>query len=146
MQEIRKIIVPVDFQQYTDEIAEYATAMANKLAAKVVFFHVVETVIFYSDFVPTYMPVKDDETIAHAERKMKELVEKNSKIWMGCSGLVKSGDVVDTVVDFARAEGADLIIIGTHGAKGLEKILLGSVAERVVKRAGCAALLYKPQK
>jgi nucleotide-binding universal stress UspA family protein len=65
---------------------------------------------------------------------------------MGCSGQVKSGDVVDTVVDFARAEGADLIIIGTHGAKGLEKILLGSVAERVVKRAGCAALLYKPQK
>ena len=146
MQEIRKIIVPVDFQQYTDEIAEYATAMANKLAAKVVFFHVVETVIFYSDFVPTYMPVKDDETIAHAERRMSELVEKSSKIWMGCSGLVKSGDVVDTVVDFARAEGADLIIIGTHGAKGLEKILLGSVAERVVKPAGCAALLYKPQK
>ena len=83
MQEIRKIIVPVDFQQYTDEIAEYATAMANKLAAKVVFFHVVETVIFYSDFVPTYMPVKDDETIAHAERRMGELVVLSSKIWMG---------------------------------------------------------------
>ncbi|KGO33305.1 MAG: universal stress protein [Desulfoprunum sp.] len=146
MQEIRKIVVPVDFQQYTDEIAEYATAMANKLAAKVVFFHVVESKVFYSDFVPTYMPVKDEETIAHAERKMNELVEKNSKTWMGCSGKVKSGDVVDTVVDFAREEGADLIVIGTHGVKGLEKILLGSVAERVVKRAGCAALLYKPKK
>ena len=57
-----------------------------------------------------------------------------------------SRDRSDKEIDFARAEGADLIIIGTHGAKGLEKILLGSVAERVVKRAGCAALLYKPQK
>lgn len=146
MQEIRKIIVPVDFQQYTEEIAEYATAMANKLAAKVVFFHVVESLVFYADFVPTYMPVKDEETIAHAEKRMDELVARHSKTWMGCSGKVKSGDVVDTIVDFAREEGADLIVIGTHGAKGLEKILLGSVAERVVKRAACAALLYKPQK
>ena len=145
MQEIRKIIVPVDFQQYTDEIAEFATAMANKLAAKIVFFHVVESMVFYSDFVPTYMPVKDEEAIAHAEKRMNDLVEKHSKIWMGCSGKVKSGDVVDTIVDFAKEEDADLIIIGTHGARGLEKILLGSVAERVVKRSACAALLYKPQ-
>ncbi len=63
MQEIRKILVPVDFQQYTDELAEFAVATANKLAAKVVFFHVVEILVFYSDFIPAYMPINDEETI-----------------------------------------------------------------------------------
>jgi nucleotide-binding universal stress UspA family protein len=146
MQEIRKILVPVDFQRYTDELAEFAVATANKLAAKVVFFHVVEVLTFYSDFVPTYMPINDEETVEHAKSKMDALVEKSKKIWMNCSGQVDRGDVVDTIVDYVQKEGIDLIIIGTHGAKGLEKILLGSVAERVVKRAPCSALLFKPKK
>ena len=146
MQEIRKILVPVDFQRYTDELAEFAVATANKLAAKVVFFHVVEVLMFYSDFIPTYMPINDEETFDHAKSKMDALVEKSKKIWMNCSGQVDKGDVVDTIVDHVRKEEIDLIIIGTHGAKGLEKILLGSVAERVVKRAPCSALLFKPKK
>jgi nucleotide-binding universal stress UspA family protein len=146
MQEIRKILVPVDFQRYTDELAEFAVATANKLAAKVVFFHVVEVLAFYSDFIPTYMPINDEETIEHAKSKMDALVEKSKKTWMGCSGRVDRGDVVDTIVDYVQKGEIDLIIIGTHGAKGLEKILLGSVAERVVKRAPCSALLFKPKK
>lgn len=146
MQEIRKILVPVDFQRYTDELADFAVATANKLAAKVVFFHVVEVLVFYSDFIPTYMPINDEETIEHAKSKMDALVEKSKKTWMGCSGQVDRGDVVDTIVDYVQKEEIDLIIIGTHGAKGLEKILLGSVAERVVKRAPCSALLFKPKK
>ena len=146
MQEIRKILVPVDFQRYTDELTEFAVTTANKLAAKVVFFHVVEVLMFYSDFVPTYMPINDEETVEHAKSKMDTLVENSKKTWMGCSGHVSRGDVVDTIVEYVRNEGIDLIIIGTHGAKGLEKILLGSVAERVVKRAPCSALLFKPHK
>ncbi len=84
--------------------------------------------------------------LTHAKSKMDALVAKSKKTWMGCSGQVERGDVVDTIVDSVRKEEIDLIIIGTHGAKGLEKILLGSVAERVVKRAPCSALLFKPKK
>lgn len=146
MQEIRKILVPVDFQRYSDELADFAVATANKLAAKVVFFHVVEVILFYSDFVPAYMPINDEETLEHAKAKMNTLVENSKKTWMNCSGEVERGDVVDTIVEYVQKEEIDLIIIGTHGAKGLEKILLGSVAERVIKRAPCSALLFKPKK
>lgn len=146
MQTIRKIVVPVDFQQYTDELAEYAVAMANKLAAHITFFHVVENVVVYADFVPSNLYINDEETMTHAKKKMASLVETCKKTWMNCAGEVTRGDVVDTIVDYAKDEGIDLIIIGTHGAKGLEKILLGSVAERVVKRSACPALLYKPRK
>jgi nucleotide-binding universal stress UspA family protein len=146
MQAIRKIVVPVDFQQFTDELAEYAVAMANKLAAHITFFHVVENVVVYADFSPSNLYINDEETMTHAKKKMVALVETCKKTWMNCTGEVTRGDVVDTIVDYAKDEGIDLIIIGTHGAKGLEKILLGSVAERVVKRSERPALLYKPRK
>ncbi|MDP3479605.1 MAG: universal stress protein [Desulfoprunum sp.] len=146
MQEIRKILVPVDFQQYTDELAEFAVAMANKLAAKLTFFHVVENVVIYADFIPTYLPQSNEETLTYAKKRMGTLIETSKKTWMGCTGEVSRGDVVDTIADYAKDEGMDLIIIGTHGAKGLERILLGSVAERVIKRCSCPALIFKPQK
>jgi nucleotide-binding universal stress UspA family protein len=53
---------------------------------------------------------------------------------------------VDTIVDTARGEEADLIIIATHGTKGLEKILLGSVTERVLQQAPCPVLTMNPYK
>lgn len=146
MQEIRKILVPVDFQRYTDELAEFAVAMANKLAAKLTFFHVVENVVVYADFIPTYLAQNDEETMTHAKKKMASLVDTCKKTWMGCTGHVSRGDVVDSIADYAKEEEMDLIIIGTHGAKGLERILLGSVAERVIKRCSCPALIFKPKK
>lgn len=146
MREIRQIIVPVDFQSYTDEIVEFAIGIANKLAAKVTFFHVVESVEYYFDFIPTYLTLNDEETLAHAQKKMSDLIEKSKKTWMGCTGKVSSGDVVDTILEYTQDEGMDMIIMGTHGARGIEKILLGSVADRVIKRAPCPTLVFKPQR
>ena len=145
MQEIRKILVPVDFLQYTDELAEFSVAMANKLAAKLTFFHVVETMVVYADFVPTYLPQNEEETFSHAKKRMTDLIDSCKKTWMGCTGEVAKGNVIDTIIDYAKDQGMDLIIIGTHGAKGIERILLGSVAERVIKRCSCPALLFRPK-
>jgi len=56
------------------------------------------------------------------------------------------GDVVDNLLEYTRKEGIDMIIMGTHGTRGIEKILLGSVAERVIKKATCPSLVYIPKK
>lgn len=146
MREIRQIIVPVDFQSYTDEIVEFAVGIASKLAAKIIFFHVVESVEYYFDFIPTYLTLNDEETLAHAQKKMSALIEKNKETLAGCTGTVSSGDVVDTILEYTQDGGMDLIIMGTHGARGIEKILLGSVADRVIKRAPCPTLVFKPQR
>jgi nucleotide-binding universal stress UspA family protein len=63
-----------------------------------------------------------------------------------CTGDVIVGDPVEKIVEFAREKDADMLIISTHGAKGLEKILLGSVAERVLKRVHCPVLFMNPYK
>jgi len=69
-----------------------------------------------------------------------ESSEKNTS----CTGKVVNGEVVDEIVAYTEEKNAGMIIIGTHGAKGLKKILLGNVAERVVHRAPCPVLLFNP--
>ena len=63
-----------------------------------------------------------------------------------CTREVLSGDIVDQIIGFAKQKAAGLIIIGTHGSKGLEKLLLGSVAERFVKNAHCPTQVMNPYK
>ena len=146
MQTISHIIVPVDFSKNTDKLVEFAMYVAGKFSAKITFFHVSETYGGYAGFAHTSTDEAEKELRAYSEQKMNNLVEDNKENCSDCSGKVVNGDTVDEILDFAKNEKADLILIGTHGAKGLEKILLGSVAERVVKNAPCPTLTYNPYK
>ena len=152
MNEINIIIVPVDFSESTEILAEYAVNMAGKLSASIHFVHVFNFSHF-SDFyasdvmlgAPYYLEC-EAELVSGAKRKMGDLVKQNRKVWSECTGQVISGDPVDEILKCAQERCADLIIISTHGFKGLEKILLGSVAGRVVKRAHCPVLTMNPFK
>ena len=84
--------------------------------------------------------------LTEAKVRMSNLLEDNSERCPGCTGEVVIGEPVDKIVEISRAKDADLIIISTHGAKGLEKIMLGSIAERVLKRAHCPVLTMNPFK
>ena len=83
---------------------------------------------------------------SQAEQKMANLVADSCAAGLTCTGKVLTGDVVDGIIEYALDEKADLMVIGTHGTKGLEKILLGSVAERLVKKAHCPVLSFNPLK
>ena len=146
MKAIQKIIVPVDLTGSTEKLVRYAIYMAEKLAAVINFVHVVADypgdAMIGSPFAQEYK----DKVISVSEAKMEALVQESQEKCPGCAGQVIYGDPVDQIIDFANTNNADLIIIGTHGAKGLEKILLGSVAERVLKRAHCPVLVMNPFK
>lgn len=144
MEQINKIVVPVDFQQHTDKLVEFAVYMASELTAEVSFFHVTEPLVNYIDFVPSSAEIVEKDMLAHAEEKMKQLIEGLKDKCSGCTGRVFSGDVVESIVGFAKDERASMIVIGTHGHKGIEKMMLGSVAERVVKNTPCPILVYNP--
>ena len=77
---------------------------------------------------------------------MTHLVEDSMNVCPGCEGEVVFGDPVNQIVGFAEAHKADLVILGTHDAKGLEKVLLGNVAEHVLRKARCPVLIMKPVK
>lgn len=148
MKKIYRIIVPIDFLQHTSQLVTYAVYIAKKLTATLHFAHVVENPDLYGDydFPPPSMVLFNTEAVKQAEEKMNQLVEETRNISPGCEGKICRGDIVDSLIDYAKEKGADLIVIGTHGRKGLEKMWLGSVAERVIKGAPCPTLTCNPYK
>jgi nucleotide-binding universal stress UspA family protein len=144
MREIQNIIVPVDFLHHTDHLVGFAVYIAGKFDSTLRFIHVVENPYSYTEYALPSIGRFELEVIEHAEENMKQLVEKNRNSCSGCEGKVLKGNVVDTIINVATDEEGDLIILGTHGRKGLEKMWLGSVAERVVRRAPCPTLTCNP--
>jgi nucleotide-binding universal stress UspA family protein len=144
MNKISKIIVPVDFGQHTEKLVDFSMFMAEKLSSEILFFHVSESFEGYTGFNHPSMDEIDKELRIHSEQEMKRLLKKVQSDCQNCSGKVVNGDIVDEIVACAERSGAQMIIIGTHGAKGIEKILVGNIAERVVRNAPCPTLLFNP--
>jgi len=151
MQDFKKIVVPVDFHQHTNDIAEFASGIAGKFGTPITFLHVVEhfaRIAGYTEGCPTCVVDAYEEINKHAQKQMDALLEKYKSVCSGCTGVVirGEGDAAVDIVDYARDQKADLIVIGTHGRKGIEHVLLGSVADSVLKRASCPILLFNPYK
>lgn len=146
MQQIRRIIVPIDFQAHSAYQANVAMNMAKILNARVTFLHVLGQLSDISDFEPTTIKEVENNFFIHADKKMSDFIKKLNVGDVEVDGVVVSGNPADSIINFAKEKNADMIIIGTHGAKGIEKILLGSVAERVIKGADCLCLVFNPFK
>ncbi len=142
MMDVKKILVPVDFSDNSKQVLESATAVASTFGARLLVVFVVQSFDDYSGFFVPHMPVaKFEEELVHgAEGRMASFLEGVA----GAESRVLSGDVAEVIVDLAREEKMDMIIMGTHGYKGLEKIMFGSVAEKVVKSAPCPVLTINP--
>ena len=146
MQEITKIVVPLDLGTHTQKLVDFALYIAEKLSAHISFIHVVE---FYSHgYLTTSQSLEkiNQERVERAKEMVANLIVDNKEKYPNISGIVHQGEAVESIVKYAEEEHAGLLIIGTHGSKGLERILLGSVARRVLKRVHCPSLLMNPYK
>lgn len=143
MAEITRVVVPVDFSHNTDKIVTYGVSIADKLGAKVLFFHVTNDFTGYELPHPAvFGMIKDLKK--ESEKKMANLVKEHEQRENSVSGNVIVGDAADEIINYAKLQQADMIIIGTHGTKGLERVLMGSTADRVVKKAPCPVLVFNP--
>jgi nucleotide-binding universal stress UspA family protein len=97
-----------------------------------------------SDFKLDSLQRLEKHLFVHAEGKMATFLEKVKERVPMADGKIVSGEAADAILAYARDHGADLIIISTHGAQGIEKVLLGSVADRVIKGASCPVLVFNP--
>ena len=144
----RIIVVPVDLERHTSKLVDFAVSMANRLDCGISFFHGVEFEygtmgdMVFGDYSYEEYNIHREE---QAKKKVDDIVRNASgRCKNTCSGEIAFGYVVDEIVEHARKVDAELIIIGTHGRRALEKILLGSVAENVIKRAHCPTLVMNP--
>lgn len=148
MKEIKKIMVPVDFSENSKKFLKDAIYIGEKFGATISVVFVVQSFDDYSGFFVPHMPIAEfeEEMLQGAEGKMESFLEELGEQGAALGGRVLTGDVGEEITNFAEKEGMDLIIMGTHGYKGLEKVLFGSVADKVVKTAPCPVLTINPYK
>ena len=147
MKKITKILCAVDFSQYSAEVAACATTLAKALGAEITVVHVAQN--FGLDdtlHVPaTSLEATVAELFSRAEQEMKEFVPAAFK-GVKVQDVVVSGDPAEEIIALAESGSASLIIVGTHGRKGIDRILFGSVAGQVVSRSPVPVLTIRPAK
>ncbi len=145
MQEITKIVVPVDLEIHTQKLVDFALFIAEKMNAHVNFIHSVESYVLGDMMMGASSLEKiNEEREQKAKEVMAKLVEDNKAKYPNIDGFVWKGEPSDTIIKYAAEIQAGMLIIGTHGTKGLDRILLGSVAERVLKGVHCPTLTMNP--
>ena len=148
---IKHVVTPIDFSDNSKLIADSAAFLAGKFGASLNLVFVVQNFEDYSGFfVPQmHMPNLEDELLTGAEARMVSFVDeyRQDYIQLGVVDIVAKvliGDVGEQIVDYATEIQADMIVMGTHGYKGLEKIMFGSVADKVVRAADCPVTTINP--
>lgn len=145
---IRRILVPTDFSDCASPAVRYGAELAEKFGAELVLLHVVpDAVLALPDAVmPTPVPAANLDVLTDSGKLgLANLIAAEKLEARNPRAEVRIGSPAAEVVAAAKDLHADLICIGTHGRGGLSRVLLGSVAEEVVRHAPCPVLTVRPK-
>jgi nucleotide-binding universal stress UspA family protein len=147
MPQFKKILVPVDFSQCSCDAFAYGLSIARQYHAKIILLHVVDfrtyESIFHIHMVPQEQAFETLKKIAI--KKLAEMMADFDTKDIDIDERVVEGHPFIEIVRTAAHDEVDLVVIGTHGRSGLDHILFGSVAEKVVRKAPCPVLAVKPK-
>ena len=136
---IGKILVPVDFSEHSQKALHYALAFASQFGAEVTLVHIVEQMVYPGDWMYPPLAVTDFAT-EKREQMIGRLRALDAGSGVKTHHLVRLGRAWQEVVEIAREQKTDLIILATHGYTGIKHVLLGSVAEKILRHAPCPVL------
>lgn len=131
-----RILVPTDFSEPADEALNYALGLAQALGATVSLVHAVNDPFD----VPTPPEIRH-QILSDIRRRLGDRVAQSGRA--DVSSVIRTGPTARAIVACAREQKADLIVMGTHGRHGMAHLLMGSVAERVVRTAECPVLTVR---
>ncbi len=144
--EIRQILAPTDFSEFSKQAIESAFALAQTFGAKLLLLHVVELPAYpVEGFVPSTMGTTlIDDLQRQASLDLAQVLPEPPNAMVEVSRQVLVGIPYRTIVEVAEVAKADLIVMATHGRTGLSHLVMGSVTERVVRTAACPVLTIRP--
>ena len=140
--DFQKILVATDFSDISLHAVEKALALALSNQSKLYLLHVLE--------LPAASPslsVMDDVTLGwekDARERLGRLLPDDLDTDIVTQEVTRRGNPAEEIARFASEKAVDLIVVGTHGRKGLSKLLLGSTAEKLLREAPCQILVIKP--
>ena len=141
---IQHVLVPIDFSTYAEQALDYAIALAKQLPARVTLLHVIQppaVVNVEGGLWPSSTFLQDLE--AEVTRDMETYLTRVTAAGVKGERLVVHGVPFHQIIETAKEQQVDLIVMGTHGRTSLSHVLLGSVAERVVRLAPCPVLVVR---
>jgi len=147
-EQMMHILVPVDFSEHSDTALRYATMLAQRVGGSIELLHVVEDPFvsgaWSSEAFTPNIPELLDRVIADARVRLDALQSASASEAVGLTTNVVTGRPAHAIVERAQSGAFGLIVMGTHGRTGLSHLVLGSVAERVVRTAPCPVLTVGP--
>jgi len=142
---VGRILCAVDFSEYSNYALRYALEFAGIFKADLHLIHVLEL-----PFMPTYamaglpeLSLPTDQLEHEVRKHMEQVVQECRQKHEPVTGVVRIGSAFLEIIQYAREIEADLIVVGTHGRTGLTHMIIGSVAEKVVRKAPCPVLSVK---
>ena len=141
---INNILAPIDFSDYSKNALKYAIEFAKEFKAKLFLVYVVEPMIYPADFSmgQIAIPSTDIDLHARAEEELNNLA-KSIDSDLKVETMIKTGKPFVEIIETAIEKDIDLIIIATHGHTGVEHLLFGSTAEKIVRKAPCPVLTLR---
>ncbi len=138
---IQHILTPIDFGKASDHALTMAIQLGQVLKARLTLMHVVQTpsIVGFDPGmgVAQYM----DEITVQAKQSLAQYAQRVQEAGLVCETVTEIGSPFQLIVDYAETQQVDMIVMGTHGHTGLQHMLLGSVAERVVRLSKCPVLV-----
>lgn len=143
---LKRVLVATDFSDASNAALEYGRQFSRMFAANLHVIHVVENVMarFAADAYPVLLPDLQREVEASGEKRLMESLTPDDVAQLHAVPVVRtSTSPAAAIVDYAKEADVDLVIMGTHGRGAMAKLLMGSVAERVVRTAACPVLTVR---
>lgn len=146
MKEFKKILFPVDLSESSAKIVPYVQSVAKKFDAKI---HILFVARVFDYFTGIYVPVPSITTMGKdiidgAEKRLYEFMDEHFSAFPNTKTAVVAGDASEEIIKYIEGRHIDLVIMGTHGRKGMDKIIFGSVADRIVKTAPVPVMVVNP--
>jgi nucleotide-binding universal stress UspA family protein len=144
----RRVLFGTDFSRASRPAFRRAVALAHQSRGRLLIVHVMPTGMpFGAEGYVTPRMYQEMETAIRksAQKQLDRLVSQAKKAGVAARGLLLSGAAPEAIASTARKERSDVVIVGTHGRTGLERLLAGSVASRIVGTAPCPVLTVRPR-
>jgi len=141
-----RILVPTDFSPPSDAALEYARAVATRFGASLHLLNVVDDPYRAALASEVYVPEVEglrDEVLSNGVARLEDRLQSSDLRELGATTVAVIGTPASSIVEYAGGQDIDLIIMGTHGRGGMSHLLMGSVAEQVVRTAPCPVLTVR---
>jgi nucleotide-binding universal stress UspA family protein len=145
--QVQHILAPTDFSEYSKKAVASALEWAKKFAAKLSILHVIELPPYpVEGYAPPSLTATFLEDLERqASQELAQIVPEAESAGVEVARLVTVGSPYRKIVDMAEAEQVDLIVMATAGRTGISHLVMGSIAERVVRTASCPVLTIRPR-